>query len=588
MLAEIRPSLTPEEYCFIYPLLECRSRERQLKMLIAETLVVHQGGIQAWVQTNQDGFVVCRPIAGVTADAIERSFLAGLKRERRASTRWAAQDLVLLERRSTQVRGWNELGFQRLMTRLANTLQLNKTGDGSDLPYCMQAVIPAALQLKFVTCLSLDRGEVTNSECTVGRMDYGQDGFRIEKPTDVPLTEEVKTLLQDNTQAVIDFLLEAHGLRLTMLSCEWVQSESSLNPQKYVLTAILGFKVEDGTLDQQDNISDELQAARSWMTISEQATRVIGKIRRRKSISGPLDKMANPVEFKRRNSLPALTGATVVDVDLPQDLSEELAMVDELELPIWKRMSVPELAKACADLQKRANQLLGTQEDQALVTKQQGVQQKKMEGSIKELEKFLATFEDKLSTFAIKQHETWQSIDKNRKHFREEKERTQEFKTATLHHFEVIETQLADMKELCARQGEALEHTQKQLSEEVEKRTQLQHLHEQLTTEFAVEKLERERLLKIIRANEAAADNRMDSLSQRVFQEGETAAANRVEAEERLKELEVVCGQLGFQKYGGMWEEKKKSWFQSQHRREHSQSLTATPEKDGSSHDHCP
>eukprot|EP00657_Telonema_sp_P-1_P002283 TRINITY_DN15366_c0_g1_i1.p2 TRINITY_DN15366_c0_g1~~TRINITY_DN15366_c0_g1_i1.p2 ORF type:complete len:105 (+),score=41.17 TRINITY_DN15366_c0_g1_i1:534-848(+) len=61
--------------------------------------------------------------------------------------------------------------------------------------------------------------------------------------------------------------------------------------------------------------------------------------------------------FRRKHSLPSLGGA--------EEAEGELALAEDLDLPIWKRMSVPELAKAVGEVQKRANQLLLAQDDHA-------------------------------------------------------------------------------------------------------------------------------------------------------------------------------------------------------------------------------
>eukprot|EP00657_Telonema_sp_P-1_P000814 TRINITY_DN11618_c0_g1_i1.p1 TRINITY_DN11618_c0_g1~~TRINITY_DN11618_c0_g1_i1.p1 ORF type:complete len:189 (+),score=27.45 TRINITY_DN11618_c0_g1_i1:60-626(+) len=167
-LPSLETNATPEDWCFFYSLLEGKSRSASLRLRIPDTVILLDGAPQASAYTSRDGKVSLRSTANLTPQLIERGFIASAKKERKGISRWGAQEFVLLERRATSSRGLDELGVQRIISRITSYFAKTKPGDNPDpsFPYVLQTYIPSTLQMRFVTRVWMD-GETVSSHLSL-------------------------------------------------------------------------------------------------------------------------------------------------------------------------------------------------------------------------------------------------------------------------------------------------------------------------------------------------------------------------------------------------------------------------------------
>eukprot|EP00656_Telonema_subtile_P017999 TRINITY_DN1970_c0_g1_i3.p1 TRINITY_DN1970_c0_g1~~TRINITY_DN1970_c0_g1_i3.p1 ORF type:complete len:648 (-),score=208.26 TRINITY_DN1970_c0_g1_i3:277-2220(-) len=557
---------------------------------------MHNGQVLAWVHTNKEGMCVGRPTAGATGEAINSRFLkqawAHMKESRGASR---GKEFLLVERGS-QSRALDEPGYQRLMTRLARALQKSKANESSErLPHLLQSFVPIALQMRYVIRVLMDGGEPM-SACSVGRVEFrNPDGQRLDKPVDTPVSEAVKEKLQEQAVALIEFLELAHGLKLSSLTCEFVQSEVPLGHKSvkdYILNGVLGFDVDRSTFedDSPDGISEELDAVRVFLDelCNPHADKVINRLRPRRgyeSRSVPLSSSLSPshpqadpgthtagfAELGRRPNpmatatYPAPTVGGEPSPPFGPHSSPTLAGMDFGDLSPAEisrasyAMSVPELAKAVGEVQKLANELLISQEEHMAVGEQQSILNAELKATISSLENSADALGKDVQHMESKHREMIKLMEETKTEFREEKERTQAFKTATLHHFENVKEQISKRKDMCAEQEEKLSATQLRLSCEIERRVQLELAREQLAAEVASVSAQRELLHEGVVLHEADQARKMRELQDQVSAELLEASSSRGHTDVKLTELEKICEMIGWQKYGGMWDDKKKA-----------------------------
>eukprot|EP00656_Telonema_subtile_P017156 TRINITY_DN1914_c0_g2_i4.p1 TRINITY_DN1914_c0_g2~~TRINITY_DN1914_c0_g2_i4.p1 ORF type:complete len:631 (+),score=178.15 TRINITY_DN1914_c0_g2_i4:124-2016(+) len=610
-LAELMSSsLLPEEACFFYSLFEGKSRGMQIRLTIPETLIVLRGKVQVWLQTGEDGLISCRNTASI--EAIESGFYAGARKEGRGSSKWSSrQEYVLVERRWPFVKALDELGFRSVMSELAEATAPPKlrgsseSFDGVGLPEYMQTFVSAALQMRFVTCVTMANGEHVRSECGVGRVEFGADGIRNDTIMDASVPEDVSKELHDKTMMIIKFMQEAHGMLLTMLSCEWLQSEWSNASTKgrsgeYMLNGVLAFEVDPSSYDGHLWHSKELDTARLWLNTMQldppsplhdtpaKARKAVGKLRRRRSLELSASEEASSISptrgnsppsegeterkaatFKRRNSVDPIepesaTRRAVLHNPPRESAATELEMMiwklaasEELDLPIWKRRSVSELTKAVKQVQLRTQRIIDAQEEVMNVDQQARTLHSRMKNAIRRLESSASRVSVQASRLELQQCSLGQVIDKNIADFREESERVNGFQQATLGHFEALENYLVKLQDDHGVQEKILEETEERLALEIAKRENMKHENDVLGTKVSKERAELEELVEVAQHIQQAADKRLQSLCEWVAEELEDAAANRLVNKRRLCSLERVCEALSFQKYG----EKPRVWF---------------------------
>jgi hypothetical protein len=149
----------------------------------------------------------------------------------------------------------------------------------------------------------------------------------------------------------------------------------------------------------------------------------------------------------------------------------------------------------------------------------------------------------------------------NHRSFREEKEATQVFKAHVVHHIGLInETNKRLQCDLCELEAE-LAHTQKRLSEEINRRDTSEAAYAvKLIVEHAMEKTEREHVLQQIHNTASDIDSKMIVVVRRLEEHIQTTIANQVLSDYRVMQIDKVVNAMGFSKYGGMWDDKKKEY----------------------------
>ena len=96
------------------------------------------------------------------------------------------------------------------------------------------------------------------------------------------------------------------------------------------------------------------------------------------------------------------------------------------------------------------------------------------------------------------------------------------------------------------------------LSAEIDRSGDLRTRHEHLAQQYVEEREGSERLERILATHNSAHDVRMDALHKKIRDNAIAASSEKSDADDRLVMVEKMCEMIGFQKFGGMWHEKKK------------------------------
>eukprot|EP00658_Telonema_sp_P-2_P021846 TRINITY_DN1870_c0_g1_i2.p1 TRINITY_DN1870_c0_g1~~TRINITY_DN1870_c0_g1_i2.p1 ORF type:complete len:569 (+),score=182.60 TRINITY_DN1870_c0_g1_i2:106-1707(+) len=461
-------ALTPEESCFLYGLMESKTRGHKLKLAIPETVVVHNGQMLAWLHTSKEGVVSAKTAEKITAENINNKFIKlawQYAKDSRGVSR--AGEFMMIEWGSNQqARAVDEPGFRRLMSRVARALQKSKSHNNQEhLPHLMQAFIPIDLQMRYIFYVVMENGDVAETKCAMGRVDFrNPDGQRVNKPIDGEIPGKVQAILQSRAVALIDFMFNAHGLVLSQLCCEFVQSAAAARGKKdYLLNAVLSFGVHECTFDDDvaQAMSPELEVARTFLEQKHNADRVIRGLRSRR-----LSRSGSPAPGDA-----AVTGFGELGQHLspsaehPSQSPQWAALLEQTEMEMSdlspaeiskaraaNALSVPELAKAIGNVQKLANELLVSQEEHMAVGEQQSVLNQELKETINRLESGNLSLSRDVQQMEEKHAEMLQLLEESKSEFREEKERFQAFKTATMHHFDNVKDQIKRRRDMCADQ----------------------------------------------------------------------------------------------------------------------------------------